>query len=171
VSEPKREKRKGQKKARKKVREPLPVIGWREWVALPGLGVARVKAKIDTGARSSSLHAFNLREIERDGARWVRFKVHPLQRDTTLTVTCEAELLEWRTVRSSTGVEELRPVIVTDVELLGRRWAIELSLTRRDEMGFRMLLGRQAVRRRFLIDSGGSFKGGRMPPPVHGGEP
>lgn len=137
------------------------MIGWREWVALPCLGIPRVKAKIDTGARSSSLHAFGVEEFERDGLKLLRFRVHPLQRNRSFSISCESELLEWRRVRSSTGVEESRPVILTDAELLGHRWSIELTLSRRDEMGFRMLLGRQAVRRRFIIDPGSSFKGGR----------
>jgi hypothetical protein len=147
----------------RKQRAPLPVIGWREWVALPALGIPRVKAKIDTGARSSSLHAYGLDEFERDGRAMLRFRVHPLQRSASLTITCEAELLEWRKVRSSSGVEELRPVILTDAELLGQRWRIELTLSRRDAMGFRMLLGRQAVRRRFIVDPGSSFRGRRSP--------
>lgn len=149
---------------KKKVKEPLPVIGWREWVVLPQLGIPRVKAKIDTGARSSSLHAYDIREFASEGRTMVRFKVHPLQKNALVTVDCEAELLEWRQVRSSSGEQDLRPVIVTGVELLGRLWDIEVTLTRRDAMGFRMLLGRQAVRRRFLIDPGSSFKGGRKPP-------
>lgn len=139
----------------------LPMIGWREWLALPDFGVVAVKAKIDTGARSSSLHAFGLERVERDGEPWVRFAVHPLQRSARETVEVEAPLADWRWVRNSGGREELRPVVVTTVELLGRRWPIELTLTKRDAMGFRMLLGRQAIRRRFVVHAGRSFLAGR----------
>lgn len=133
------------------------VIGWREVVILPQLGIDKIKAKIDTGARSSALHAFNIREFKRDGKDFVRFQVHPLQRDREFTVTSEAELLEYRKVRNSGGVAQLRPVIMTEIKLGESSWAIELTLTNRDVMGFRMLLGRQAVRNKFLIDPGKSF--------------
>ena len=133
------------------------VIGWREWVRLVSLELPPIKAKIDTGARSSSLHAIELEIFERGETPWVRFKVHPLQRDARLTLAAEAEVAGYRTVRSSSGHLSRRPVIVTEVELLGRRWPIELTLANRDEMGFRMLLGRQAVRRRCLVDPGRSF--------------
>ena len=144
-----------------KRRSELPAVGWREWVALPQLAVPAVKAKVDSGARSSALHAFDIEEFRRGGATWVRFAVHPLQRDAHSTIYCEAELAEYRKVRSSGGHETRRPVIVTEIELLDRRWPIELTLASRDTMGFRMLLGRQAVRNRFLIDAGHSFLGGR----------
>ncbi len=138
-----------------------PVIGWREWVKFPELGVDRIKAKIDTGARTSSLHAFGLERFQRDGREMVRFEAHPLQRDTSVRIPVEAELVDRRSVRSSTGTETVRPVIETGVSLLGQRWPIELSLIRRDLMGFRMLLGRQAIRGRFVVDPGRSFLGGK----------
>lgn len=134
-----------------------PIIGWREYIALPELNIPEIKAKIDTGARSSALHAFNLAEFEREGKTMVSFNVHPYQRDCDRAVTAEAILLDRRSVRSSSGESQLRPVIQTIVELGGQRWAIELTLTNRDEMGFRMLLGREAVRRRFLVDAGNSY--------------
>lgn len=139
----------------------VPVIGWREWVALPDLGIERIKAKVDTGARSSSLHAFDLQKFERNGVQWVRFTIHPVQRNNDLVVQAEAEVLDFRSVRSSSGKATLRPVIVTNVELLGAVWPVELTLANRDAMGFRMLLGRQAFRQRFLVDGGRSFYGGR----------
>ena len=139
----------------------LPVIGWREWVGLPDLGIKTIKAKVDTGARSSSLHAFHLQEFQRDGERWVRFHVHPIQRSNTEDVEVEARVLETRSVRSSSGKASERPVIVTNVHLLGLTWPVELTLANRDEMGFRMLLGREAVRRRFLVDAGKSYYGGK----------
>ena len=140
-----------------KQQEQLPIIGWREQLALPDLGIREVKAKIDTGARSSALHAFDVETFNSNGKRMVRFKVHPYQRDAHRTVTAEAELLDQRQVRNSGGQTQVRPVIETTVELNGDRWSIELTLTNRDVMGFRMLLGRQAVRRRFLVDAGRSF--------------
>jgi hypothetical protein len=138
-----------------------PNIGWREWISLPGLGIKAIKVKIDTGARSSSLHAFDVKLIKRGGRKYVRFSVHPIQRSSATTVITEAEVLEFRKVKSSTGHTMLRPVILTDVELLGMRWAIEVTLANRDEMGFRMLLGREAVRGRFLVDAGRSYYGRR----------
>jgi hypothetical protein len=133
------------------------IVGWREWVALPGLGIKAIKAKIDTGARSSSLHAFDVESFERDGAAWVRFVVHPLQRDCETTVHAEAPVHEFRHVRSSSGHVTHRPVILAEVELDNRRWPIELTLASRDEMGFRMLLGREAMRGKFVVDPGRSY--------------
>lgn len=147
--------------ARKKKKSPSTVIGWREWIALPELDIERIKVKVDTGARSSSLHAYDLERFEEEGRPFVRFNVHPVQRDSRTTVSARAELVDRRSVRSSSGAETLRPVIQTEVVFQDQRWAIELTLTRRDDMGFRMLLGRQAVRGRFLVDPGRSFVGGR----------
>lgn len=135
----------------------LPLIGWRESLALPELGIFEIKAKIDTGARTSALHAFGIEPFRRGGKELVRFRVHPYQRNTRYTVTAEAELLEMRHVRNSGGQGQLRPVIRTIVELGSKQWSIELTLANRDIMGFRMLLGRQAVRRQFLVDAGASF--------------
>lgn len=133
------------------------VVGWREWVALPELGVDRIKAKIDTGARTSALHAFALELFERDGREWARFEVHPVQRDTRTVVRVEAPIVDRRWITSSSGHRQLRPIIETPVELDGARWPIEIALTRRDVMGFRMLLGRQALRGHTLVDPGRSF--------------
>lgn len=141
-------------------REPVWIIGWREWLSLPALQVAHIKAKVDTGARSSALHAFDIAPFHRGGTRMVRFRVHPLQGDARTVVTAEAELIDTRAVRSSSGEQEVRPVIHTTARILDREWPIELTLTRRDQMGFRMLLGRQALRRRFLVDTGRSFLAG-----------
>ncbi len=142
-----------------------PVIGWREWVALPDLGVRWIKAKVDTGARSSAVHAFGVQPLRRRRSDWVRFGLHPLQRDAR-EIICEATLLDRRRVRNSGGQTEERFVIETTIEMLGDRWPIELTLTSRDAMGFRMLLGRQAVRRRFRIDPGRSYVGGRPAGPA-----
>lgn len=139
------------------IRENLSIIGWRELVSLPKLGIPEIKAKIDTGARSSALHAFAIETFTLDGKPMVHFKVHPYQRDTERTIITEAELLDYRTVRSSNGKAQLRPVIETVVQLGEKQWPIELTLTNRDAMGFRMLLGRQALRKIWLVDSGKSF--------------
>ena len=133
------------------------IIGWREFASLPQLNVDRIKIKIDTGARSSALHAFNIKERSIGGKQMIRFEVHPLQRDNQTTVTAEAELLEYRQIRNSGGKAQLRPVIKTNIQVGTEIWAIELSLTNRDVMGFRMLLGRQGVRNKFLVDPGRSF--------------
>jgi hypothetical protein len=138
--------------------KPKPVIGWREWVELPDLGVDYIKAKVDTGARSSSLHAWDI-ECDENSAI-VFFSVHPMQDDDSLVIATHAPLLEEREVRSSNGDVEMRPVIETTAVVAGVRIHIELTLTRRDEMGFRMLLGRSAIRRRFVVDAGRSFLGG-----------
>ena len=132
-------------------------IGWREWVSLPDLGIEWIKAKVDTGARTSALHAFGLDFVTRDGIDCVRFVVHPIQRDHRETVEAVLPVVDERQVTSSSGHRSLRPVVSTRVRLAGRTWPIELTLTNRDEMGFRMLLGRSAVRRRFLVDPGASF--------------
>lgn len=144
-----------------KAKTPLAVIGWREWVGLPDLGIERIKVKVDTGARSSSLHAYDLAEFEQDGVKHVRFKVHPVQRKSADVVAASARILEYRSVRSSSGKAAMRPVVITNVVLLGQTWPVELTLANRDEMGFRMLLGREAFRGRFLVDAGRSYYGGR----------
>jgi hypothetical protein len=135
----------------------LSVIGWREIIALPKLGISQIKAKIDTGARSSALHAFQVEKFQLHGKSMLRFQIHPYQRDNKHIVVAEAELLEYREIRNSGGHAQLRPVILTEVKLGDKQWQIELTLTNRDVMGFRMLLGREAVRHRFLVDAGKSF--------------
>ncbi len=137
------------------------VIGWREWVRLPDLGVESIKAKVDTGARTSSLHAYDVEEFQRGKQTMVRFKLHPEQRNSRFVVTAEAPLCDRRRVTPSSGHSELRPVIRTTIELMGQVWEVELTLTRRDAMGFRMLLGRQAMRGHFAVDPGVSYRSGR----------
>ena len=137
------------------------VAGWREWVSLPGLGVGWIKAKLDTGARTSAIHAFDLEELERDGETWVRYSVHPWQDSSEDAVPCESRVVGRREVRSSSGHVEERYVVLLDLSMVGHLVSAEVTLSRRDEMGFRMLVGREALRQGFLVDPGRSYLGGR----------
>jgi hypothetical protein len=133
------------------------VIGWREWVSLPKIDVHNIKVKVDTGARTSSLHAFDIQTYKRNGKEFAKFKVHPTQKNSKDTVICHSQIIEYRKVKSSNGSSESRPVIETEIELMGQKWLIEITLTNRDEMGFRMLLGRASFRDRFLVDANKSY--------------
>lgn len=139
------------------------VIGWREWIALPQLGIEAIKAKTDTGARTSALHADDVERFTSRGRPMLGFVVHPIQRDRVREVRCEAEMVDERWVRSSHGDQQLRPVIRTAIEIAGVQWEIEATLTRRDVMGFRMLLGREAMRGHLLVDPGRSYLGNPRP--------
>jgi hypothetical protein len=145
---------------------PLPVgarrivAGWREWAALPALEIPWIKVKLDTGARSSALHAFDLEELP--GER-VRFSVHPWQDSDADATTVECDIHDRRVVRSSSGHTEERIVVRTEIELAGRVVLAETTLSNRDQMGFRMLVGREALRQGFLVDPSGSFLAGRAP--------
>ena len=143
--------------------DPTRTVGWREWVGLPGVGVEWLKAKIDTGAQTSSLHAFGLERFEHQGAAWVRFEVHPWQRSTADPIRVELPVHDTRHVRSSSGHVQERYVVQLDVRLCGRVVAAEVTLTRRDAMGFRMLVGRELLQRGFLVDSAASYLGGKPP--------
>jgi hypothetical protein len=130
-------------------------------VKLPGLDIPAIKAKIDTGATTSSLHAFDVERFRRGGLRWVRFSIHPRLRSDDAAQVVEAEVIEDRPIKSSNGQVEMRPVIQMDVQILDRVWTADVTLANRDEMGFRMLLGRQALRRHFLVDPSRSFLTGQ----------
>lgn len=140
---------------------PPETAGWREWASLPGLGVPWIKAKLDTGARSSAVHAFDLEPFERDGQEWVRFAIHPWQRSAEDAVEVELPVHDRRAVRSSSGHAEERYVVLMEIRLLDRTITAEVTLSRRDEMGFRFLIGREALRQGFLVDSSQSYVGGR----------
>ena len=137
------------------------VAGWREWVGLPGCGVEWVKAKLDTGARSSAIHAFDVEEFERDGQTWVRFSIHPWQRSSDDAATVESPVHDRRAVRSSSGHTTERYVVPMDVTLMGRTVTTEMTLTSRDQMGFRLLIGREALRQGFVVDPAQSYLGGK----------
>lgn len=147
----------------KKPKKQLPVIGWREWVGLPDLGGAIVRAKIDTGARTASLHAFGLELFEKNGKEYARFAIHPDHRSPGPAVIVETPVLGHRMVRNPGGRSEERPIIKTKLAIGRFRLTAELNLTRRDNMGMPMLLGRQTVRRRFLVDPGRSYLIGPAP--------
>jgi len=150
-------------KRKRSPNKPPPALGWREWVGLPEHGLEWVKAKVDTGARTSSLHAAGLHTFEVENREWVRFSIYPWQRSTTDAIQIEARVLDRRRVRSSSGTTERRPVVVLPVRMGNKIYDVEFTLTRRDEMGFRMLLGRQALRGRFLVDTGRSYLLGQPP--------
>lgn len=131
--------------------------GWREWVALPELGLSRIKAKLDTGARSSALHAWDIEVVEHDGRAFADFNMHPLHRSDEAVVRCRAPLVDRRIVKSSTGNRTRRWVINTEIAIGEFRWPTEVTLVNRKDMMFRLLLGRTALRGRFLIDSQRSY--------------
>lgn len=143
----------------------LVILGWREWLSLPGLGIDRIKAKIDTGARTSALHAFYVEPYRSDGADWVKFGIHPVQRNKAIAVECRAEVKDRRIVTDSGGHREDRYVIETELLIGSIKWRAEITLTDRDTMNFRMLLGRTALKNRFLVDSGTSYRIGKKPRP------
>ena len=133
------------------------VLGWREWVSLPELGIEKIKAKVDTGARTSALHAFDVRLDESSGEKIVRFKIHPKQRDLNSVIECEAPFLDEREVRNSGGHSELRYVIGTRIVIGSNELTAEITLTNRDSMGFRMLIGRTAMKGNYLVNPGKSY--------------
>mgnify|MGYP002623326450 CR=1 FL=1 len=145
-------------------RRPSTEIGWREWVSLPELGVEAIQAKVDTGADSSSLHAFNQERFQRDGVEWIRFEIHPKKRARKPVIECEAPVVMERKVRNPGGRSELRPVISTAVVVNGVQIRALINLTERDEMTFRMLIGRRTMRGKFVVNPGRSYLGAKPEP-------
>ena len=141
----------------------LLTIGWREWVSLPDLSLPWLKAKIDTGARTSCLHAFSVETFTKNHQQWVRFGIHPHQGDTDTEIFCEAKVVDERIVTDSGGHQEQRFVISTHLALGPQQWPIEITLTNRDNMRFRMLLGRTAMQQKVKIDPDASFLLGKPP--------
>jgi hypothetical protein len=142
---------------------PQTTLGWREWVTLPALGINGIKAKIDTGARSSSLHAFDIQAIEVDGEQWVEFKVNPQQHETTELVACRAPIKDYRQVTDSGGHRSMRYVIETSICIGGEQFLAEMTLADRSQMLFRMLLGRTAMKNRYIVDPSRSYCASQKP--------
>ncbi len=136
---------------------PPHVIGWREWVAFPELGVDNIIAKMDTGAKSSVIHAFSIKEVEIKGVRSVEFHLHPAQGTNTPEIFCRAPVIGQRTIRSSNGQTEQRYVIQTQIQLGEKNLEIELTLSNRAEMDYRLLLGRDALREKYIVDPNASY--------------
>lgn len=136
---------------RKRKRKERTPIGWREWVEFPDFEGVWLKAKIDTGARTSALHAFNIRESNRDGELWISFRLHPRQKRKKPSILCRAKVQGKRKIRSSNGKVETRYVIRTRIRIGDRTRTVEITLTNRDEMGYRMLVGRTAMKDKFII--------------------
>jgi len=139
----------------------LPVVGWREWLSMPELNIKQIKAKVDTGARTSALHAFYVDPFQHEGAEWVRFGIHPLQHNDEFEIECEMPVKDRRMVSDSGGHCEERYVIETILTLGNYSWPAELTLTNRDSMKFRMLLGRTALEDRFLVNPAASYNIGK----------
>jgi len=136
-------------------------VGWREWTTLPGLGVKAIKAKFDTGARTSSLHTFFIETYNHDGKNMVRFGLHPLQRSKNVEIVCCTEIQDRRIILDSGGKRELRYVIRTTLSIAGLEWPIDVNLTDREDLRFRFLIGREAMEKRLIVDPGRSFTLGR----------
>jgi hypothetical protein len=145
-------------------KKPRLTLGWREWVALPDLGLPAIKAKVDTGARTSALHAFVIEPYTDAGTEMVRFLIHPIQRNQEFQVECHSPIHDYREITDSGGHREMRYVIRSEIAVANGSWPIELTLTNRDTMRFRMLLGRRAMENRFLVNPGTSYVNGKLGP-------
>ena len=141
----------------KKTSDQRLIVGWREWAQLPEFGVELIKVKIDTGAKTSAIHAFDISPFTYMGNDWVQFDIHPIQDNDLIIHTCACPLVDYRWITSSTGHRQRRFVIQTSLRIGGFSSRIEISLANRDEMGFRMLIGRNALKDDVLVDPNHSF--------------
>ena len=128
------------------------IVGSEEWCAFPQLGIPTIKARVDSGAKTSALHAINISPFTKDGENWVKFDINPIQNNTKTIIHCQAPLVDKRVVKSSSGFREQRYVIKSEIQVGEASWDVEVTLTNRDSMGFRMLLGREAMSGRILVD-------------------
>ena len=142
--------------------QPRLIVGSEEWCSFPDLGLPAIKARVDSGAKTSSIHAFNVQKFRRQGETWVSFEVHPVQNNRRIVVRCERPVVDKRIVKSSSGISETRYVILATLKIGDEAWEIELTLANRDSMGFRMLLGREAMSGRMLVDPSLSFCTGQV---------
>lgn len=150
---------------RKAIRKlkPKAVIGWKEWCVFPELGIHAIRAKVDTGAKTSAIHAYNIKPFTKEGVKYVRFKIHPLHDDKHFEIECEAPISDYRVVISSNGEREKRYVIQTPLLIGEKSILAEVTLTARHKMVFRMLLGRDAIRKaKFVVDPAKSFLQGKI---------
>lgn len=136
----------------------LMIVGNAEWCALPELKIPAIRARIDSGAKTSSVHAININEFYKGTERWVSFEIHPLRKHTEIFVLCEAKVIDYRMIKSSTGIAQPRYVIQTEIEMGGKNWSIEVTLANRRSMGYQMLLGREAMINRILINPAEGFQ-------------
>jgi hypothetical protein len=139
-------------------------LGWREWVALPALHLPAIKAKVDTGAKTSALHAFHIERYQKNSLDMLKFLVHPVQKNLQLVVECHSAILDQRKVIDSGGHSEMRYVIESLVSIGDKSWPIELTLTNRDTMRFRMLLGRRAMEHCAIVEPGACYLNGKLDP-------
>lgn len=138
------------------------IVGWKEWIGLPELGLPAIKAKIDTGAATSSIHAYNIRYVIKGGIKYVKFDIHPIQKNNKISKSCLAKLVDRRHVKSSSGDKQRRPVIITKLKVGNYEWDIQLNLTNRDSMGMRMLIGREAIIGRGMVNPTHKFLHGKV---------
>ena len=148
----------------KNIKLPKLISGWREWAQLPDLNIEQIKVKIDTGAKTSSLHAFDLKPFTNMGSEWLQFDIHPFQYNEAITRTCQCPIVDHRWITSSSGHKQKRFIIETTLTLGEYSTLIEISIANRDEMGFRMLVGRNALKGRILVDPSHSFLLSHRPP-------
>ena len=142
--------------------DDLKILGSEEWCRFDDLGIPAIKARVDSGAKTSSIQASKIKVFNKGLEEWVRFEVNPVQDNRSISILCQAKLVDVRNVKSSQGIAEERPVIRTSVTIAGKSYEIDLTLANRDTMEYRMLLGREAMNDRFLVNPSQSFIQGHI---------